>query len=437
VALLFGAALPLLLGLRSISVIGRSVLAVALTAAASITLTAFVDRTLPPWNDTRAALLWVTTGLLALCLLVPRLGERIYMRLPFTALALAPGFFFASFPTNTQLHSGVVASVCCLTALVTARRAGMALREIVLPLLAGALGSAIALRLATVREDPLEALSGTRGIVVGIALAIVWLGVAAALSRRTEHKRALIELAIGVPLVVMAVLPHGRVPAALGLCALVVLPLAAYALGRRGHSLLARACLFAAYGLVSRPIEIAAVAGGALLAESIGMLLARARHDSATAPLGTWQIVVAATATFAIAYMVRLGVQGGLDFVTMDWGAGAFDSESVPASRITLALVVKYGASLALVGYVLLSRLPAGAWYAALELLTAGLVLRLATMAAILFAPWVSFWSRYRMLGELGPVAVMCMLAAASLLMLGYARAPSDERELSPSPSRS
>jgi hypothetical protein len=58
-------------------------------------------------------------------------------------------------------------------------------------------------------------------------------------------------------------------------------------------------------------------------------------------------------------------------------------------------------------------------------------------MAAILFAPWVSFWSRYRMLGELGPVAVMCLLAAASLLMLGYARAPSDERELSPSPGRS
>jgi hypothetical protein len=103
---------------------------------------------------------------------------------------------------------------------------------------------------------------------------------------------------------------------------------------------------------------------------------------------------------------------------------------------VTLAMFVKYAASLALVGYALLSRLPSRVWRPTLELLGAGLVLRLATMAAILFAPWVSFWSRYRMLGELGPIAVMCLLAAATMIALARAGAPSDERELVVAPSR-
>jgi hypothetical protein len=71
-----------------------------------------------------------------------------------------------------------------------------------------------------------------------------------------------------------------------------------------------------------------------------------------------------------------------------------------------------------------------------LRLIATGLVLRYATMAAILFAPGVSFWSRYRMLGELGPMLVMSVLAAASLIALERAPSTTDEKDLVASPSR-
>lgn len=436
VVLLFAALSMIAIGFGSRSVVTKAVLAVGLTAAFSIGITAFVDHSLPPYNDARALLLWVTTGLLGLLLLLPALAERAYRRFPFAVLALAPGCFFASFPTNTQLHAGILVAVCALTAIVTARRAGMTLKEIAVPLVAAALGSAIALRLATVREDPLEALAGARGIGIGIVLVVIWLGVAALLSPRSGRRRLGFELGAGIPLAAFACLPHAWVPAALGLSAMLALPVAGLWAARAGYPLFARAALFAGYALVSRPSELAAVAGGALLAEALGALLSRARHDSPAAPLGVWQIVTLATSAFAVLYVVRVGVQGGLDFVTMDWRAGTFDSAQVSASRVTLAMFLKYASAFLLVGHALLSRLAPSVWRPALELLAAGLVLRLATMAAILFAPWVSFWSRYRMLGELGPVAVMCLLAAAGMIALGRSATRAGAADLVPSRGR-
>lgn len=431
VLVLFGAAVPLLLGLGRAAHAVRGAAALALTAGTCVGVTAFVDWTLPPYNDARAVIGWVTVGLLGAALLSPRLAERTYNRFPFLALALAPGFLVASFPTNTQLQSGVVTALCLVGVALAARRAGASARELALPLGAGAVGGALALRLATVRDDPLEMLAGSAGLGAGAALIAIWLAVAAALSRerRAKEVAGAIALAVGA-----AVLPRAWIPAGLGLALLVVLPIIAVVLWRRGFGLLSRGALFAAYALVSRPMELAAVAGLALAAEAVGALLVRRVR---TEPSVVWSVIVATTAVFVLGYGVRLGVQRGLDFVMMDWGAGGFDSKNVPASRITAALVVKYGAALALPGVALLSRLPADVWWPALRLLSAAMILRLATMGAILFAPWVSFWSRFRMLGELGPMAVGAVVAAVSLIAIQRVRVRSREPDLVVSPSRS
>jgi hypothetical protein len=39
-------------------------------------------------------------------------------------------------------------------------------------------------------------------------------------------------------------------------------------------------------------------------------------------------------------------------------------------------------------------------------------------MAAILYAPPVSFWSRFRMVGELGPVTLMAVAAVIAVIVL-------------------
>ncbi|MFO0571571.1 MAG: hypothetical protein U0263_38440 [Polyangiaceae bacterium] len=91
-----------------------------LSALAMVAITGQVDHTLPPVNDSRAVLAWIVTALLALGMLVPSWSERIYSRAPFAALALVPGLFFVSFPTNTQLHAALVVAIGLVAAAVAA-----------------------------------------------------------------------------------------------------------------------------------------------------------------------------------------------------------------------------------------------------------------------------------------------------------------------------
>jgi hypothetical protein len=222
------------------------------------------------------------------------------------------------------------------------------------------------------------------------------------------------ELAVGLLLVLGASVRHGLLPASMGAAALALLPAAAIGLARADLPVLARACLFATFGLVSRPIEIPAVAGIALLAEAIGALSARTMTESRRRP---YDVVFSAVAVFACIYLTRVGIQRGLDFEAMDWAAGSFDSTSVAPSRVGVCLAAKYAAACTLVSVALLRWVPREVAQGALRVMTAAMVLRLGTMTAILFAPHVSFWSRFHMLGELGPLVVIALLAPAGLAL--------------------
>jgi hypothetical protein len=410
----FGAATPWLLGNRSRSgfVVGASAFAGALLG--TVILTAVVDRSLPPWNDTRGVVSWLVTIAVAVFLLAPSVAERVTRRFPALTLAIVPGCLFASFPTNTQLHTGIVATLCLVAVTIFGRgTAGWKLA-----LAAGVFPVLVLLRIATVRDDPLGAVVARAGAWPGIAMLVVWLVFVAFQKRSTDERPTPAELVTGGVLVFGALLPHDRIPAAIGLSGIALLPLAALASGARGRFWLTRALLAAAFALVSRPVDLLAVSAAALLGEVIGSRLAAAERPNAARPFA-WSVVLLTLAGFCLAYGVRVGLSRGLDFGNMDFAAGTFDSTQVSPTRVTLSLVVKNSTALALVVFALLSWQSSGIWRASLRLFSAGLVLRLATMAAILFAPPVSFWSRFRMVGEIGPVAVLALLLAIGVIVLG------------------
>lgn len=423
VLLVFGLLAPRLLGLSQRGATYRAGFALTGSAALCLALTTQVDRTLPPWNDSRAIVTWLSTLLFAAVALSPRTAERLYRSWPFFALALVPGFFIASFPTNTQVQAGVVLAVC----LVGVVRASRAVFErdvsVGISVAAAAIGVGVALRLGAVREDPIGSWLSPRELAVGAALAVLWVLVAISLERATRAARELgLELAVGIPLVIAAFSSRSHLPATLGLGLLVALPLAGLASAARGRTLLARLCFLAGYGLVSRAVELPAVAALGLAAEGIGFLAGRSMRRTTGGPPLAWSIVLSTCAVFAMAFATRVGLQRGLDFGTLDFGAGTFDSIAVPPSRIMLALIAKYVIALSLVAGAFLRWLPFAVVRSSLQLLSAASVLRLATMAAILYAPPVSFWSRFRMLGELGSVVVMCLLALVAVLALGGRR---------------
>jgi hypothetical protein len=219
-------------------------------------------------------------------------------------------------------------------------------------------------------------------------------------------------------MLLLSAMPQSHTPAVVGMALLALLPVAAVVAWSSGFGLLGRALLLSCFGLVSRPVELPAVAAALLVAEAVGVALRRGSDLSApTFRLG-FGVILSATASFACAYLVRVGLQRGLDFGAMDFAAGTFDSSSVSHVRTVLALVVKYAVALSLPGAVILSWQNATLWRPALRLLTAAFVLRYATMAAILFAPPVSYFSRFRMVGELGPDLVMALVATLAMLWL-------------------
>src|SRR5690606_27448363 len=143
-----------------------------------------------------------------------------------------------------------------VSAFVLAVRARRPRGELAALVIAGLVGCGVALRVGTVRDDALAPLAGGLGIGVGVVLIALWLGLANLLA---SERASPLELLGSVLLAALSVLPHSWLPAALGLALLAGLPIAAFGAVRRGRPLLGRALLMATYGLVSRPVELAAV----------------------------------------------------------------------------------------------------------------------------------------------------------------------------------
>src|SRR5262249_55513199 len=127
-------------------------------------------------------------------------------------------------------------------------------------------------------------------------------------------------------------------------------PLAA---GRLPRALVELAAL-ASYLWVSRdaevPIVLATYVVATVVAEAAAAGFAR---DGERAVLPS-RVLLLVTFVFAWTYLQRIGVQLGIDFVHLDWGAGAFREPGVSLLRIGCALVYKHGLAFAAIVFAVL-----------------------------------------------------------------------------------
>lgn len=118
---------------------------------------------------------------------------------------------------------------------------------------------------------------------------------------------------------------------------------------------------------------------------------------------------------FSLMFALRMGLQDGLEFGGMDWGAAAFNDPSISAFVVGTALVYKYAMGALLVAYALGARLLHDSERRILIGLSLCMLLRSVALAAMFFVAGNSYWTALRVLGDL-PTAVSMALGCVMLL---------------------
>ncbi len=223
-------------------------------------------------------------------------------------------------------------------------------------------------------------------------------------------------VAVGLPLIVAALFLRPYMTPWLGRASVVgFAALAAYTFHRRAYGLGLHLGLVS-YAFVSRIWEVPAVVALVYLAEAAGTALARHREgDPEDPPLASTLVLVAFS--FSILNLLRIGMQGNLDFGAMDFGAGGFGDPHVPAWVVGFALVHKYVAPALLLLVALLAPLPRAVADRVLTGLTVAFIGRGAALTLMLFVCGASFWTGLRVLGD-WPFAMLGVAVAASAWLL-------------------
>jgi len=199
-------------------------------------------------------------------------------------------------------------------------------------------------------------------------------------------------------------------PPWLGRSALLLLPVAAIWPLLRGRIELALLCLLGGYVWVSRDMEVLSVTATAGIASLVSRRCAHLIHERARwlTLLGLW---------FCLAYVLRVGVSGGIDPTHLDLAAGAFGDKAVAASWIGFCLVWKNLIALTLLGLAFLWAFPAPS----VARLARGFATISACRAAVLLAMMQlaqgSFWTSMRVVGEL-PYIMIFLGSAGSVWFL-------------------
>lgn len=427
-AISLGAALLawLLVGPMQPAVAGLCVLA----AVVSVALTASVERMPGAWPKLAPAVLF---GLLNLPTLLLLLKSERFVRLldglRGNAAALVPGILAVTYPRNLQPVAFAVSLIVPLVILGSGslERWGIAgasdvgrARKLDLCLLAV---WALALFPAGWFPDGLPSMGVSRHtgvlLVVDVALigVLVW-----ELSRRAPAvARATLVLGLAV---VASFLLRRFAPAWLGRPLLLGLPLLAIELFRRGHASQALLCLLAGYAWVSRDIEMPTVAAALGLASLVGRRSAGLLQRSA----GPGRALTLLAFWFSLAFVLRLGVSGGVDPTHLDLAAGAFGDPSVSATWIGFSVIWKNLIVFTLLGALFLSSFEASL----ASKLARGFAVIFACRAALLLAMMQfaqgSFWTSMRVIGELPYVMIFFASAGAVWLASTAIRAASPSR---------
>jgi len=387
-----------------------------LIALFSIVLTATVERLPGVWPKATAGTVFAVCNVPILFLLLR--SERFLALLercgPY-APALVPGILAVTYPRNLQPEGCVVALVVPLVVLASGSLArwgisglGSTRRGRRLDLAALAVWWALLLPGGWF-PDGFTGLGWSGHTQLLLAAAVASIGAFAfELGRRARG--ALFEIAwLSLGVVVCLVLRRVA-PPWLGRSALLLLPLLALWPLLRGRVELGLLCLLGGYVWVSRDMEVLSVTATAGIASLVGRRCAHLVHERARllTLLGLW---------FCLAFVLRVGVSGGIDPTHLDLMAGAFGDKSVAASWIGFCLVWKNLIALTVLGLAFLWAFPAPSAGA----LVRGFALISACRAAVLLAMMQfaqgSFWTSMRVVGEL-PYIMIFMASAGSVWLV-------------------
>ncbi len=372
----------------------------------SVLLTLFDDRAHPPFDQLRAAILWLASATMLPGLVRPRRTVDYWSRAPVLGAAVVPGFVICSFPTNTQVQSLVLLLLVGLTWAWFSHADARAQSEVSWraprwELVGMVVGVAALAPMAYWRSAPVaHALVHHEAWVLpaGLSVCALWLLIESGVREGTSWIRSSAYVAIMTGSVLLS---HSSASwigvAAMGATA--VLAVRAWLREKRG---LALALAFAAYGLVSRPGELVGVGGAALALSSVASLCAASSPRPEPNPFQRpWAVATLCTVLFAASYLCRVALQRGLDPFGMDFAAGSFGDQSVSPVRIGLAVYWKYCAAQGLLLLVFLGRLPSALKRSVGLAFLAACILRMATLVATLLVNRHSFVPSYRALGDL------------------------------------
>lgn len=389
----------------------------ALAGLVAVALTASVERLPGSWPKLTPAILFGVLNLPTLLLLLKSEALlRVLQRLRANAPALVPGLLAVTYPRNLQPVAFAVSLVVPLVILGSGslERWGMGgpgrRPERALDLLLLAVWG-LALFPAGWYPDglPSMSLSGHPALVLALDLALI-ASVVFELHRRAPQLLKS-TCALGL-LVVASFLLRRFAPPWLGRPALVGLPLLAIwplLQGKKTHALLV---LMAGYAWVSRDIELPTLAAALGLASLVGRRSAQALGDG-EGPRNARLLTLLAF-WFTLAFVLRLGLSGGIDPTHLDLSAGSFGDRAVSAGWITFCVIWKNLIAFTLLGAALLASFEPGA----VSQLVRGFAVIFACRAALLLAMMQfsqgSFWTSMRVVGDL-PYTMLFFVSAGAV----------------------
>lgn len=425
--LAFGWLVPLVGGLAALAVAliavgrrpnARAALAFAAVVAIAVWLTRDVERLSGQGPNAVRATFYVL-GNLALLIGLIRLRKTAawFNENPALAAVILPGLLLVTPTRTTQIESFVLAAVIGILAL-TARWKPKAVAL-------GKRAHATALvPFAALAPIGLLEHNFIPKLITAWPLTVALLSIAALGAERAwrasrgeeaiEARRAWTLAGVGVLIAGASLVLRRFAPAPVCLVGWLGLPVVAAFAWRRDLRPLGELLLLASYAWISRDLELPVLAGTFLVASAVGRALARELGGDPPQPLS---VIVVVTFLFGWTFVQRVGIVLGIDFMQLDWGAGAFRDPSASLIRIGIALVTKHALARAALLYAVLSVLaPSLRGWSARGLLAAEAI-RVGLLVVVLTVCGESFWTSLRVIGDL-PHALIGLVVAAIAVVL-------------------
>ncbi len=405
---------------------GPAALAFLVMGVVALFLTLVVER-LPGYGPTIVRVLLYVAGNVVVLVSVLR-AERAAAfidRHAVLAGVMVPGLLIVTPSRTTQIESFILAAVIGLFAITGYLPTSSPARRSKAAPVAAALAMLLCFAPSAFVENFGIPTLITKAPFIPAVLALAVLGFERAKreieNRNAEPTSTRLLAALGVVVAALSLYGRRNAPPTLCLVAWLSLPLFAAFAWFRGRRSLAEMLLMAAYAWVSRDFDLPVVVAMLLLASAFAHALARRQVGEAR----PFVVLMTVTFAFSLVYLVRIGVENGIDFMQLDWGAGAFRDPEASVRRIGFAIIWKDAFAVSAVIYTVLSPLPSALRGAVARGLVAAEVMRAGFLAVVLSTCGDSFWTALRVIGDLPHPLVAMVVSSAALLAVTFPeRAP-------------